>query len=145
VVSPLVARLADRKFGKEIENRLRRLATERSARLVRNDDCEYAERRSFDYAVATVATPDMNLRFVRVRGELSIDIAIPEERSRWQSLDSALAWLDAQHGAASNPILPNWLDGGAVDWQVLDRFLADSWERIKAAATEPSIRRRSPG
>ena len=145
VVGQLFARLADGKLGKEVENHLPRLFTEHSARLVRNDDREYSEPRSFDHAVATVATTDLELRFVRVRGELSIDIAIPGEHRKWQALDSALAWFDAQRGTKSHPILPNWgyeIDGSSFDWPCVDRFLADNWERMHVAAREPSISRR---
>jgi hypothetical protein len=142
VVGQLFARLADGKLGKEVEKHLPRLYTEHSARLVRNDDREYSEPRPFDRAVATVATADLELRFVRVRGELSIEIAVPGEHRKWQALDSALAWFDAQRGTKSNPILPNWgyeIDGSSFDWPCIDRFLSDNWKRMNAAARESSI------
>lgn len=148
VVGRLFARLADSKLSKEVEANLPLLFAEHDARLVRNDDREYSAPRSFDHAVATVATADLELRFVRVRGELSIDIAAPGERRKWQALDSALAWLDIQSRTKSHAVLPSWgygADGIAFDWPCVDRFFAANWERITAAAKEPSIsRRRGP-
>ena len=73
----VLARRADKKMGEDIRHHLMRLFAEHSAPLVPNDESEYRESRSFDYAVATVATPDLELRFVRVRGELSVDISLP--------------------------------------------------------------------
>ena len=144
VVGQLFARIADAKLGKDLQNNLSRLFIERSARLVRNDESDYSEPRSFDYAVATVAAPDLHLRFVRVRGEFSIDIAVPGEPRKWDALDSALTWLDMPHGTSEKADLPNWsygLDWRTLDWPSVDGFLADNWDRIKAAASARSSSR----
>ena len=141
VVGQLFARIADGKLSKDLQNNLPRLFIERSARLVRNDEFDCSEPRSFDYAVATVAAPDLHLKFVRVRGEFSIDIAVPGEPRKWDALDSALTWLDMQHGTSGKASLPNWdygSDWRTLDWASVDDFLAYNWDRIKAAASARS-------
>ncbi len=118
------------------------LFTEHSAAVVRNDQSEYSDPRSFDYAVATVATPDLHLRFVRVRGEFSIDVAVPGERGKWEPLDSALNWLDMKRGDSVKSPLPNWsyeTDWNSLDWAAVDRFLDANWQRVKAAANDPGM------
>lgn len=117
MVGQLFARLADGKLGKEIEENLPRLFAERSARLVPNDDGEYSAPRAFDHAVATVVTPEMKLRFVRVPGEFSIAVSVAGE---WVGVDSV-------------PGAPRWTNAG-LDWADVDRFLADGWERLKTVA-----------
>jgi hypothetical protein len=133
-----LARRADKKLGEDVRNNLVRLFIDHSARVVRNDESEYREPRSFDYAVATVATPDLDLRFVRVRGQFSVHISAPNPYRRWDSLDSALLWLDMQQGNQSRSDIPNWgygFDWGSLDWWSIDRFLAENWERLKAASS----------
>jgi hypothetical protein len=142
----MFARLADGKLGKEIEQNLPLLFIDRAARVAGNEDRDYAAPRAFDHAIATVCTPGLDLRFVRMRGELAIEIAVPGEPRTWQALDSALAWSDAQRGIHSQPV-PNWgpsLDGSGFDWPAIDRFFVDNWERMHAAAREPSIASRRP-
>jgi hypothetical protein len=88
--------------------------------------------------VATVATPDLDLRFVRVRGQFSVDISIPSPHGRWDSVDSALLWLDMQQGIQTKSDIPNWgygFDWESLDWRSIDRFLGENWDRLKAAAS----------
>ena len=66
----LFARLADVKLGRDIQENLPRLFCERSAQLLRNDDSEYAHPRVYEHAVARVAAPDLELKFVRGSGGL---------------------------------------------------------------------------
>jgi hypothetical protein len=144
VVGKLFARIADGKLGRDIQNNLPRLFNVHSARLVRNDESEYSDPRSFDYAIATVATPDLQLRFVRVRGEFSVDVALPGEPRKWESLDSTLTWLDIRRGTSVKAALPNWdygFDWRSLDWASVDGFLVENWEHMKAAANERSISR----
>jgi hypothetical protein len=132
-----LARRDDKKLGEELCNNLVRLFTEHSAQVVQNDESEYREPRSFDYAVATVATPDLDLRFVRVRGEFSVDISLPSPNRRWDSVDSAFLWLDMQQGVQTKSDFPNWgygFDWDSLDWSSIDNFLVENWERLKAAA-----------
>ncbi len=130
-VTSLLARGADKRFGEDIRANLPRLFFEHEAEIAQNDASEYGGPRSFDYAVATVVTPDLDLRFIRVRGEFSVDISVPGHR-RWDALDSALLWLDMQHGVQTPSNIPN-LD--SLDWRSIDQFLAENWERMKAAAS----------
>lgn len=133
-----LARRADKKLGEDVHNNLVRLFTDHSAQVVQNDESEYREPRSFDYAVATVATPDLDLRFVRVRGQFSVDISVPSPHRKWDALDSALLWLDTQQGIQTRSDIPNWgygFDWDGLDWSSIDRFLVENWERLKAAAS----------
>jgi hypothetical protein len=116
VVGQLFARMADSRFGKELQDNLPLLFTGRSGRLAGNHPSEYAEPRAFDHAVATVVTPDLQLRFVRVRGEFSIHIAAPGEHPKWEPLDTALLWSQN------------------FDWSSVASFLNDNWDHMKAAA-----------
>ena len=42
--------------------------------------------RSFDFAVATVSTPDFLIRFTRVRGELDVRVASTRPPHKWEDL-----------------------------------------------------------
>jgi hypothetical protein len=133
-----LARRADRKLGEDVCTHLVRLFAEHSGRLVENDESEYREPRSFDYAVATVSTSDLDLRFVRVRGEFEVEISLPAPCRKWDALDSALLWLDLQRGVQTRSDIPNWgygFDWATLDWSSIDQFLTDNWDRLKAAAS----------
>jgi hypothetical protein len=133
-----LARRADKTFGEDLHKNLVRLFTEHSAQVVQNDESDYREPRFFDYAVATVATSDLDLRFVRVRGQFEIDISVPSPHRRWDSLDSALLWLDMQRGVQTTSDIPNWgygFDWASLDWRSIDQFLVENWDRLKAAAS----------
>lgn len=114
VVGQLFARLADGKFGKEIEAYLPRLFRDRAVRVVENDASDYAAPRPFEHAVATVSTPELDLRIVRGDGMFSVSVSLPGVR-RWQALDSLLA------GSAG------------LDWGGLDRALAENWDRLRTS------------
>jgi len=135
----LLARRADERLADDIRNNLVLLFKDHAAQIVANDKGEYRDDRSFDYAVATVVTEDIHLRFFRVRGEFSVDIALPCLRHKWESLDSALTWLDMQQGNVKpTQDLPNWTYGfnwSDVDWAAIDRFLASHWDHLKVAAS----------
>jgi hypothetical protein len=133
-----LARRDDKKLGEDLRNNLVRLFAEHSAQVVQNEESEYREPRSFDCAVATVTTPDLHLRFVRVRGQFSIDISTASPHRRWDSLDSALLWLDMQQGIQARSDIPDWgygFDWNSLDWDLIDHFLVDNWDRLKAAAS----------
>ena len=119
MVGQLFARLADGQLGKELESQLRRLFDERSARVVPNDASEYATPRASGHAVATVATPDLDLRFARAPGGFAVDIAPHGERTAWTPLDVP---LDRQ------------VEDSNFDWTAVDRYLAENWARIKSSA-----------
>ena len=100
------ARNADKRLAEDVRTGLVLLFSERSAQVVANDESEYRESRSFDYAVVTV---DMHLRFVRVRGDFSIYIALPGAGTRWESLDSILTSEEIQRGIRPTPDdHPHW-------------------------------------
>jgi hypothetical protein len=133
-----LARLADKKLGEEIRRNLVRLFADHSAQVVQNEESEYREPRSFDYAVATVATPELDLRFVRVRGQFDIDISVPGPPRKWDALDSALLWLDMQRGVQTKSDIPSWgyeFEWASLDWWSIDQFLIKNWDRLKAAAS----------
>jgi hypothetical protein len=134
--STLFARQADKRMGEDVRANLLRLFNERSAQILENGALEYNAPRYFDYAVATVGTPDLDLRVIRVRGDFSIDISIPGHR-RWDALVSALLWLDMQSGVKTKSEIPNWtygFDWASLDWWSIDQFLCENWDRLKAAA-----------
>jgi hypothetical protein len=114
VVGQLFAHLADNKFGKELPADLPRLFAEHAARVVPNDESEYAAPRPFEHAVATIVTPDLRLRIVRSPGGFSIEIAAPAQPRDWRPLESL---LDTPPG---------------LDWPSVDRFLSDHWQRLRA-------------
>ena len=139
MIGKYLARRDDKKFGEHLQKNLVRLFAEQSAMVVRNDESEYRNPRSFDWAVATVATPELYFRFVRVRGQFEVNIAAPNRRPKWESLDTALLWLDIQQGIRRKPDLPNWDYGlywGNVDWSAIDRFLVENWDRLKTATRD---------
>jgi hypothetical protein len=118
----LLARRADRRFGSDLQNNLILLFTEKGAQIVPNEASDYWEPRQFGLEVATVATPELYLRFVRVRGEFSASIALPAEKPRWEGIGSALVWLDMQERRTSE--LPKWDCGLGTDpdWAAVDHF-----------------------
>jgi hypothetical protein len=137
-VARFLARRADKKLGEDLCTNLTRLFTEHLAQVVQNDESEYREPRSFDHAVATVATPDVRLRFARVRGQFEVDISVPGLHGKWDALDSALLWLDMQQGVKTATDIPSWgygFDWASLDWWSVDQFLVGNWDRLKAAAT----------
>jgi hypothetical protein len=137
-VTRFLARRADKRMGEDVRTNLVRLFNEHPAQITQNDASEYDEPRSFDYAVATVTTPDLDLRLARVRGQFSIDISVPGPYRRWDALDSALLWLDMQRGVQGKSDIPNWgygFDWTSLDWWSIDQFLCDNWDRLKAAAS----------
>jgi hypothetical protein len=73
-------------WAADVRNNLVRLFVGHAAQVVPNEECEYRDPRSSDYAVATVVTTDLLFRFVRVRGEFAIDIALPGVPRKWESL-----------------------------------------------------------
>jgi len=141
-----LARRADKKLGEDLRGHLARLFAEHSAQVDENDELEYLEpKRSFDYAVATVTTPDLDLRFVRVRGQFDLWISTPGPHRRWDALDSALLWLDMQRGVETKSDIPGWgyVDWRAINWASIDEFLIENWGRLKAAANaRPYLDRR---
>jgi hypothetical protein len=142
----LLARRADKQFASEIRTNMVLLFAKHGAEVVANDESEQKQPRSFDYAVAKVAAPDLLLRFVRVRGQFEIEIGLPGLPTKWESMDSALCWLDLQEGnikpTASDT---NWgygFEPTSLDWGAVDRFLDSYWERLKIAATSPGTLRK---
>ena len=138
----LLARRADRRLAQDIRNNLDLLFKDHGAQVVPNDTSEYRDARSFDYAVATIVTEDIHLRFFRVRGEFSADLALPLLPHKWEPLDSALTWLKMRQGVNLKQDLPNWsygFDWSSLDWRAIDRFLADHWDDLKAAASTRGI------
>ena len=137
-INNFLARRSDKKLGEDLRNNLVRLFSEHAANVVENKATEYLGPRSFDYAVATVATPDLDLRFVRVRGEFDVWISIPGPHRKWDGLGSALLWLDTQQGVEQKSEVPSWdygLDWNTLNWCSVDEFLAENWDRLKAAAS----------
>jgi hypothetical protein len=115
VVGQLFARLADGKLGKDIQENLPRLFAESSARLLKNDDSFYAQPRAYEHAVARVAAQDLEFTFVRGSAGFSIEARIPGQSGKWEHLDFARGSVEP-------------------DWPAMDDFLAENWERIRAAA-----------
>ena len=73
-----------------------------------------------------------------MRGQFEIDVALPDARPRWDSLDAALLWLDMQRGIKTRSDIPGWgygFDWNSLDWDSIDRFLFENWDRLKAAAS----------
>jgi hypothetical protein len=138
----LLARRADKRLAQDIRNNLVLLFKDHAAQIAPNDNGEYREGRSFDYAVATIVTEDIHLRFFRVRGEFSADIALPCLPHKWEPLDSTLTWLGMQQGVKLTQDLPNWtygFDWTSLDWRAIDQFLAAHWDHLKAAASTRGI------
>jgi hypothetical protein len=104
--------------------------------VVPNDESEYRDPRPFDYAVATAVTTHLHFRFIRVRGDFSIYIALPRPPRKWESLDSALTWLETKQGVRA-PNLAISGHGGELDWEAIDQFLDGNWDLIQAAELSP--------
>jgi len=138
----LLARHADKRLAQDIRKHLVLLFNDHAAQIFPNDQGEYRDRRTFDYAVATIVTEDIHLRFFRVRGEFSADISSPCLPHKWESLDSTLTWLEMQQGVKLTQDLPNWtygFDWSSLDWRAIDQFLAAHWEHLKAATSSRGI------
>jgi len=83
---------ANTKWHKELEQEIRQqlswLFDNYGAQVIPNTR-QYP--RAFDYAVVTVATNNVLLRFVRGRGELRADIAPAHSPDAWQELGEVIA------------------------------------------------------
>lgn len=136
------ARRADKRLGDDVRHHLVRLFAEHSARVVDNDELVYLQERSFDYAVATVSTPDLDLRFVRVRGQFEIEISAPLPNRKWDALDSALLWIEMQRDVPTKAEVPSWgygSDWATLDWQSIDEFLVENFFLLIVAASARPI------
>ncbi len=148
-VNRLRARKADQQFSRDIQDNLALLFTGRAAIVVANRQADSNGIRSFDYATATVTTPDLYLRFTRVRGDFSIEVSLPCTPPKWEALDSILTWLDMTEGATKpGVLLPRWeysSDLVDLDWRSIDCFLVTHWERLKSAASASGVMRKNKG
>jgi hypothetical protein len=128
----LMARHDDRRLAQDIRESFIHLFADRGARVVPNDKREYGKPRSFDEAVANVVTDELHFRFSRVRGEFGTAISLPGPPHKWESLSSALTWLEFQQAMKNSP-------GWWGDLRATDRFIAAHWEQLKAAARAPGM------
>ena len=101
----------DRIFAAELPDLLPLLFIEHSAKPIPNERNDDRGRRSFDYAIAAVATPDLLLRFIRVRGEIGVHTSPPNGPRKWDELDLPL---------------------GCHDWSSIDIYLSSNWKTITA-------------
>lgn len=65
----------NRKLAEDVRVRLPLLFGRRGARIVSNGEAECENPRHFDFASASLATAELDLRFFRVRGEFTVKIA----------------------------------------------------------------------
>jgi hypothetical protein len=100
----MFAKLADGKLAKELPSELPRLFRDHAARIVPNAESEYAQARPFEHAVATVVTPDLQLRITQSPGAFSLDVSVPGDPPQWRALEVA-----------------------SLSWAGLDDYLADHW------------------
>jgi hypothetical protein len=132
-IGKLFAKRADKHLADDIRNNLVLLFVDHAAQVAPNDESEYRDPRQFDFAVAAIVTGQLHFRFVRVRGEFSVYIAVPGVPRKWESLDSALTWLETKQGIRT-PDFPICGHGAKLDWEAIDHFLAGNWDLIQAAA-----------
>ena len=108
-LNKLANQRADRKFSEELPDPLPLLFIEHAAETIPNERDDHWGRRSFDYAIAAVTTPELLLRFIRVRGQIDVYVSPPNGPRKWDELDLPL---------------------GCQDWSSIDSYLSGNWKAL---------------
>jgi hypothetical protein len=76
-----LAKQHEKRFREEIRNQLRFLFDDHAARVIANDGCPFPP--SFDGAYVTIAVEPLLLRFIRGRGDFSVNVASSFAPKQW--------------------------------------------------------------
>jgi hypothetical protein len=98
-----VAKRYDERLANDVRQNLPFLFTEKCGQIVPSDD--YHIQRAFDLAVVTVATQDVWIRFIQVRGEFNVEVASTQPPHRWEDLSGALENAEMRRGATLNDVV----------------------------------------
>src|SRR5438309_6608286 len=119
----------DGRLAKEIHQNLAFLFTQKNARIVPSD--EYKVKRAFDPAVVTVATEDLRIRFVRVRGQFEVEVSSPHLLHRWEDLSSALENAELSEGASLTAVVSTRRLRSYSSYTDVERLLRSQWLSLK--------------
>ena len=119
----------DGRLAKEIHQNLAFLFTQKNARIVPSD--EYKVKRAFDLAVVTVATEDLRIRFVRVRGQFEVEVSSPHLLHRWEDLSSALENAELSEGASLTAVVSTRRLRSYSSYTDVERLLRSQWLSLK--------------
>jgi hypothetical protein len=112
-----LAKKHEEKLAADIQNVLPFLFDEMGGRIVPNEGVEFPP--PFDYAVITVDTPHIRLRFTSGRDHLAVQIAPKFSPNRWHELSTVLSVLEV-HGLQRGSI-----SGLAQAGRVLHRHVSE--------------------
>jgi hypothetical protein len=114
---------------KEIRHKLGFLFLEKNARIVPNDDFESAS--TFQLSVVTVATDDLNIRFVTRRGQLEVEVASSRSPHQWEELSDALENAELREGASLKRVVTTRRSRSYSFYMDVERLLRSHWILLK--------------
>ncbi len=120
-----VARKLDARLAQRVRENLSFLFTEKNARVVPSDD--YRVARAFDLSVVTVATNDLYIRVITVRGEFDVEVASPDLPHRWEELSSAIESAKLGEGAGLKQMIASRRVPAYSFYPDVERLLRSHW------------------
>lgn len=98
-----IAKKRDESLANEVRQNLPFLFTDKCGRIVSSEDSLL--QRRFGSAIVTVATQDLWIRFVCVRGEFSLKVASAQAPYIWEDLSDALENAEMRRGVTLNDVV----------------------------------------
>jgi hypothetical protein len=123
------SRRVEAALGKEIRRKLEFLFLEKHARIVPNDDLEIAS--TFQLSVLTVATDDLNIRFVTRRGQFEVEVASSRSPHQWEELSNALENAELSEGACLKRVVTMRPSRSYSFYMDVERLLRSHWTLLK--------------
>ena len=114
---------------KEIRHKLGFLFLEKNARIVPNDDFEIAS--TFERSVVTVATDDLNIRFITRRGQFEVGVASSCSPHRWEELSDALENAELSEGASLKKVVTTRRSRSYSYYMDVERLLRSHWTLLQ--------------
>ena len=123
-----VSRKLDAALAKAIRENLGFLFTEKNARIVPSDD--YRVTRAFDLSVVTVATDDLHVRFITVRGEFDVEVSSPQLPYHWEDLSSPIESAKLSEGADLNELVATRRSRSYSFYVDVEKLLRSHWDLL---------------
>lgn len=133
-LDPRDARKADARFNEDIRQKLPFLFTKYGATVVPTVD---PPPRAFDAAFVTLSVGNLNLRFLRARGDLAVEVSPVHLPAEWHELGLAAMVTEYPQGIGPRAKL--------FDLNDVARLLRSKWEELNtsfSAESYPTAKKR---
>jgi hypothetical protein len=128
-LDPLVSKKGDERLATDVKQSLPFLFSEKAAKIVPSDD--YWVQRAFNLSVVTVATEDLWIRFIRVRGQFDVEVASAQPPRRWEDLSGALENVEIRQGATLNGVVATRRSRAYSCFADVKRLLRNRWDVLR--------------